>query len=84
MGHEYKLELSNFQPCLCSHQWDCGLVGLRIGDVSLNTIAVYASVLLNIIFIFIIEEHLEVVSYKYITTILVINFLIKSISSKLL
>ena len=59
-------------------------MGLRIDDVSLNAIAAYTSVLLNIIFIFMIEEHLEIVSYKYITIILVINFLIKSISSKLL
>lgn len=57
-----------------SHQWDCGWVGLRIGDISLNTIAVYVSVLLDIISISMIGEHLGIVSYKYITTILIIDF----------
>ena len=47
-------------------------MGLRIDDVSLDAIAVYASVLLNIIFIFAIEEHLGIVSYKYIATISVV------------
>ena len=57
-------------------------MGLRIGDVSLDTIAAYTSVSLNIIFIFMVREYLEIASYKYIATVLAINFLIKSISLK--
>lgn len=61
-----------------------GLWVLTIHDVSLDAIIIYASILLDIILIFIIEEYLDKVSYLYITTILIINFLIKFISLKLL
>lgn len=59
-------------------------MGLRIGDVSLDAIVVYVSILLDIISIFMAEEYLKIVSYKYIITILIINFIVKSISLKLL
>ena len=59
-------------------------MSLRIDDVSLNAIVAYTSVSLDIISIFATKEHLGVASHKCIATISVINFLVESISSKLL
>ena len=65
-----------------SHQWGCGLVGLRIGNVSLDAIAVYASVSLGAISIFAAGEHSGGASHKYMATAPAIDSSVESISSE--